>query len=47
MENTVISIGKNEVDVVPLGTDRLLNLTYIIMCKCGDIMRELNQGQDI
>ena len=39
--------GKKKVDVVPLGTDRLLDLIpRFIMCKGGVIMGELSQGQN-
>ena len=37
-----------KVDVVPLGTNRLLNLIdRFIACKGGGILRELYQGQNM
>ena len=43
----VISMRKNKVNVVPLGTARLPDLIHnFIMHKGGGIMRELSQGQN-
>jgi hypothetical protein len=46
MENGVISIGTKKADVVPLGTNRLLDLTRgFIVREGGGITRELSEGQ--